>query len=196
MSIVFSIVFSGYDIIPEHIEVHSRSDMDLNVKDLNAEKINSLTTIKISHIMTKIENMKFWFKRKTFPAIEDAGLVDVELRGTEGAKLLVDMQMLIRDNNPVFRVVNSHVEIDRLRITVTEAKHDWLLNVFAAVFETKLKETMARAVEEKMNSLIKSLEEGFTNVVNQFPAASIKQFAKEQLLGSNTYTATSKPIQG
>merc|ERR1712046_510337 len=139
----------------------SRSDMDLNVKDLNAEKINSFTTIKISHIMTKIENMKFWFKRKTFPAIEDAGLADVELRGNEGAKLLVDMQMLIRDNNPVFRVMSSHVEIDRLRITVTEAKHDWLLNVFAAVFETKLKETMSRSIEEKMNSLIKSLEEGF-----------------------------------
>jgi hypothetical protein len=192
-----NIVFSGYDIIPEHIEIHSRSDMDLNVKDLNAEKINSFTTIKISHIMTKIENMKFWFKRKTFPAIEDSGLADVELRGNEGAKLLVDMQMLIRDNNPIFRVMSSHVEIDRLRITVTEAKHEWLLNVFAAVFETKLKETMSRSIEEKMNTLIKSLEEGFTNVVNQFPAASIKQFAKEQLLGNNTNTdATTKPIQG
>eukprot|EP00029_Vermamoeba_vermiformis_P002000 TRINITY_DN1228_c0_g1_i1.p1 TRINITY_DN1228_c0_g1~~TRINITY_DN1228_c0_g1_i1.p1 ORF type:complete len:676 (+),score=259.75 TRINITY_DN1228_c0_g1_i1:109-2028(+) len=192
-----NIVFSGYDIIPEHIEIHSRSDMDLNVKDLNAEKINSLTTIKISHIMTKIENMKFWFKRKTFPAIEDSGLADVELRGNEGAKLLVDMQMLIRDNNPVFRVMSSHVEIDRLRITVTEAKHEWLLNVFAAVFETKLKETMSRSIEEKMNTLIKSLEEGFTNVVNQFPAASLKQFAKEQLLGNNTNTTSAtKPIQG
>jgi hypothetical protein len=39
-----------------------------------------------------MENVKFWFRRKTFPSVEDHGYLDVEIKG-EGATIILYFRM-------------------------------------------------------------------------------------------------------
>jgi hypothetical protein len=80
-----NIVLCGFDIIPENIRIHLESDTDISVKDIR-KGTRTRFVIRLDKLRTELKNMKFYYNKKTFPQLEDSGIVHFRIGGN-GARL-------------------------------------------------------------------------------------------------------------
>jgi len=74
------IVFNGSDIMPDRIQIKAGADINVNLKELALEEtVVSDIQLIMKDIESHMRNVDFWFKRKTFPKMEDEGTADVDL---------------------------------------------------------------------------------------------------------------------
>lgn len=177
---VENIVISGYDIVPEQVELHTSSDVSMNVHKLGADSAGAFAQMRIHNIKTKIEDIKFWFKRKSFPKIEDEGVADVILRG-DGMNVVIDFSIKGEAGAPRFHLENCHVDIDNMKVNIKEAHHDFLLKMVTTLFGGAMKRNMTRTMEEKIESVFHNMEEGMNRILQKYPPSKLKNMAQQQM---------------
>lgn len=180
---VENITFSGREIIPEHVEIHVRSDMDFNVPKLQTDKASTRALLKISHVKTHMDNVKFWFKRKSIPRLEDHGIADIALSG-EGATLMVLLRLSTGWEHPNFSVLKVSVDIDKIQIDIKQAQHQVLLNMITTFFQGKLKRDVENTIENRITDIFHDLESGFNELMIKYPPSRLGEMVKEQVMGS------------
>lgn len=135
-------------ILPEHVHIHTNEDLSLNINDISLEQIKANVSLHLSNIQTSIHDAKFWFKRKTFPRIEDEGTIDLELTG-DGAEIIIDMEAIYHSEKPTeFTVTNINCNIDKLLLNIRDANHRWLYNFAKSLFSGTIKRNFERSIEE------------------------------------------------
>jgi len=163
--------FSGGDILPDHIHLDINSQLDVNVPKLAADKFETKAVLKITDIRTKLEGVHFWFKRKSVPKISDEGIADVDLSG-DGANLDIHMNLKGNSTDGIFHVAKCDLDIDKLSITIREAKHEILLKVITKLFQGTIKRQLETKVEESFKSLFETIEKGLNELTQKYSAPS------------------------
>lgn len=144
--------FSAGELLPSQIHLHIEGDGDFDVQHLSTNKFVTRIVLTAENIQTNMQDIQFWFKRKSIPRTEDEGLADVEITG-EGAKVLI-MMTFSPDRTLPFDVHAVRVNTDELNIKIKETRHDWLYNMMVGFFKGTIKDRLNQEVQLKLKSII------------------------------------------
>jgi len=176
---VENLVFSGYDIIPDHVQIQLRSDVDFNVQKLEADKTYTRALISIKNIRVKLHDVHFWFKRKTMPRLHDEGIANLECAG-EGANLQILLRVQGGWQRPSFNVMRVNCDIDKLNIDIKEAQHKFLLNMASTFYEAKWKREIENKVEENIKTAFGKIEKALSELMEKYPPKELPGMIKNQ----------------
>jgi hypothetical protein len=177
-----NVVLNISEILPDHVHIAMATDLDLNIKDLEADKARSRALIKITNMKTKLEDVKFWFKRKTIPRIEDHGIADISLKG-EGASLYIHLQLsevLFGDKNE-FKFSKINFDIDQLKIDIKETQHTILMPIIMAVMEGRFRRELENAIEERIKNVCMDVENGLNEMLQKYPPSKLPSMISDSM---------------
>eukprot|EP01114_Cavostelium_apophysatum_P023779 TRINITY_DN906_c0_g1_i1.p1 TRINITY_DN906_c0_g1~~TRINITY_DN906_c0_g1_i1.p1 ORF type:complete len:861 (+),score=318.92 TRINITY_DN906_c0_g1_i1:123-2705(+) len=170
------------DIVPEHFRLRTKNILDINIKGLETEKNNTKVVMELTSLRPVFRDLKFWYLRKTFPRIEDQGIVDVDLSRGNGAKIKIIWKIKSNANRPfAFSLMEVKCDIDSLDVRVKEAKHDFLDRLATTFFAANFRQSLAASI---VNSLVDSLQPLNDQMNNWFasrPISSVYEKANVQL---------------
>jgi hypothetical protein len=180
-----NITLCGYDIIPENIHFHLESESDLSMKSLETRGHTRLV-IRLEKFRTELKNMKFFYKKKTFPELMDNGIVSFRIGG-DGAKLTLvfniekfsnDAQPHLTEGYADFRIRNMDIDFDKDTLT-----HDVLVPMITNLSKMDIQHEIERVVEQSLTSVIQKLGDQLTQTLGQVnrPFLSGLDTAKENL---------------
>jgi len=180
-----NIILCGYDIIPENIHFHLESESDLSMKSLESRGHTRLV-IRLDKFRTELKNMKFFYKKKTFPELMDNGVVSFRIGG-EGARLVLvfnvekfhgDPQPHLTQGYADFHI--RHMDIDFDKDTLT---HDVLVPMITNLSKMDIQHEIERVVEKSLTGVIHKLGDQLTQTLSQVnrPFLSGLETAKETL---------------
>jgi DNA-directed RNA polymerase subunit F len=179
-----NITISGYDIIPEHVYFYLNSELDFNLRQLEAEKGRTSALLKVTDIKTKIPGIKFWIKHKTFPHLEDRGVANITIGG-EGAGLNIYLTIKnLFSNKPTFAFSRVRFSIDSLRIDIVQTKHSIITPLVSAIWKKKIKHTIEEQVQKKVLTMAQNLETSFNDLLSKYPPPKLSSMAVEKLVSA------------
>jgi len=168
---VDNIVLCGYDVIPDKIRVQLESDNDINIRQVETKRAHTRLIITLSQIRVEVKDIDFYYKRKTFPEMSDAGRVTVRLGGARGATLTLNFRVSQTTNDPVprFRKGTASFDIQNLEIEFDKRTihHNVLLPIMSKFFKSQIKRQVETGVERSLNKLVNSLGERLTESMLQ-----------------------------
>jgi len=128
----------------------------MNVNRLAAQKNSVKIVMEVERIKALLREVKFFYRRKKMPRIEDHGVADVDLTQGTGVSVKIVWKLKTRMNQPMLlRLLKVKCNIDRLAITVRSAKHNILDKLVTKLFAGQIKKQIANAI---VNNLITSLQ--------------------------------------
>jgi hypothetical protein len=164
-----NIVLCGFDIIPENIHIHLESDADISVKDIR-QGSRTRFVIRLDKLRTELKNMKFYYNKKTFPQLEDSGIVHFRIGGN-GARLYIvftivqsatDPQPRLTEGYADFYIRNMEIEFDK-----TTIKHDVLLPMLTSWFKLQIRKEIEKQVEKNFTNVAQQLGERLTQALSE-----------------------------
>jgi hypothetical protein len=174
----------GYDLLPEHIQLKFESNIDLNLKEIQADKAYSRLLIKITNIKTHMRNAAFYFKKKTgLIKMTDQGLVDVDLAG-DGLGIAIELVWdPKREGGAGFVVKTVKCGIDKLRVHVVDSRYDWLLNMVSPILAGDIRRSIEDEVERRIRFNVERAFMLVRRVADQIPIDTqrAKEIAVEQM---------------
>jgi len=165
-----NIVLCSYDIIPENIRFHLESDSELSFRDVEVKETQTWLVIELNRLLTEIKNVEFWYKKKTFPEIEDSGRVTFRVKGN-GARLRLTYNVVQKPEDKVPRIVegNAIFDISDLEIEFDKStlKHDVLVPMLTQMFKLQIKQQLEYQVENNLKGFMKNFADMITNSIGQ-----------------------------
>jgi len=169
---------TAVDLLPESLHIKSESDVIVNMEQLHTDKAKTNVTIIASKLKTRLENVKFWFRRKgTLIDLEDDGYAGVALKG-DGTTITIQLKL---DDVKLFRVKKVQIDMDKIDIHIFESKHDWLLNFITGIFSNTIKELLERRFEEKIWEILEVMEDRINSLLISLPSTKLKEAIKSKI---------------
>jgi hypothetical protein len=165
-----NITLCGYDVIPENIHFHLESDSDVSLKDIETKSSHTHLVIRLDRFRTELKNLKFWYKKKTFPELTDSGVVTIRIGG-DGARLNIvfTVDQNREDNRPRltegyadFHIRHMDIEFDKSTL-----KHDVLVPMMTTLFKQQIQSQIEKIVEHNLTSAIQKLGEQLTQTLSE-----------------------------
>jgi len=176
--IVENVVLCGYDIIPENIYVHLESDSWVNVKELETQRSKTRLVVSLRNIRTEIKDVSFFYKRKQFPKMEDAGRATLRIAG-KGASLVLTFNVEQRLGDSVARFSGSSVNfnIEDMEIDYDKAtlSHEILVPMITGLWKRDIIHSIERGVEKNLGGLVNEVG----SRLSQSMSGSGNRFAKQ-----------------
>jgi len=180
---VDDILVDATTFLPEHIDFKMLNASHMNLRDDQKDATLHQIFLQVEHIRPEFKNLKFYYRRKSFPTIEDYGIADLSLKG-DGATIRVIWTIESRaGGSPLAEISQVKCLIDKLQIhLVGEAtKHEWLdtllLPIFSGMIKNKIASTIEDYMKAKLNEANLQLNEWFASR----PTYLLKQKANEAL---------------
>lgn len=175
----------AYDLLPEHIQVRFESNLDVNLKELEAEQARTALLVRVANMRTHMRNAAFYFKKKTgLIRLEDQGLVDVDLTG-DGASITILLTFDAARQPIGWDIRRCSVDLDRLKIHVVDSRHDWLLNLFSGIVEHDIKRSIEREFERRLRLTLQEMfldaHQLAKNIKESLHLDKVTEVAKEQI---------------
>jgi len=170
------------DILPEFFELKTRNLLKVDVRKLEADKTKTKIFLKIKQLKPLFKNMKFFYKRKTFPKIEDYGIVDVDLAAGEGTRIKIEWVVKSKRDMP-FTITLTKVKcvIDKLDIHIKEAKHDIFDRFASTFFAGRIKKSIAQAIVDNIVKAIEPFNDRLNTWFSSHPIERLAETANIQL---------------
>lgn len=144
-----NVVFSAPDLVPDQIHIRLASEGDFDVKNLQTDNFRTFIRVSAEGIKTTLNDVQFWFRRKTFPKTEDTGFATLDI--TQGNGIKVDLIISVSQGTDPFQVRRVDVSIDGMSLQVADTKHDWLYNtlssLFAGVIKTRIEQGLKAGLQ-------------------------------------------------
>jgi hypothetical protein len=158
------LAFSG-SFLPEHIDFHMRNDSHMDTQDSSKDVMRHVLQFQVANIKPEFKNFKFYYKRKSFPQIEDYGVADMKISG-QGALLRVTWKIESKAGLAVASLTEVKCYIDKLELHIVgeKTKHDILDAILAPLVAKNIKNKISSSIEDY---LFRKLSE-FNNQINQF----------------------------
>eukprot|EP01114_Cavostelium_apophysatum_P013898 TRINITY_DN346_c0_g1_i1.p1 TRINITY_DN346_c0_g1~~TRINITY_DN346_c0_g1_i1.p1 ORF type:complete len:702 (-),score=211.55 TRINITY_DN346_c0_g1_i1:100-2205(-) len=170
------------DLLPEFINFRTKSDTQMSVNRLHSQKNSVKVVAEIDRIRANFKDIRFFYRRKRVPHIEDHGVCDVDLSQGTGMSLRLVWKLKSTPNQPfVLRLLKVKCNIDRLTITVRNARHSILDKLVTKLFAGTIKKQIANAI---VNNIIKTLTPMSTKLNELFkrrPMVGLAERANDQL---------------
>jgi len=189
-----NIVLTATEVAPANIRVIAQSDMEKTGADNSRQNDNSIA-IEVSKIRAHLTSINFFVDKKTgFPKITERGLADVDLMGTNGLNLVVELAPRVQKtgNNvhSLFEPKNVTCSIDKLKIHLRETSHDFLYKLISPIMnmvaKKKIETGVADAIRDGINKLNTNASAGATN---QAVRADQKVHQSDRVKTNNPTTA-------
>jgi hypothetical protein len=167
---VDNIVICGYDILPENIRFHLESDSELSIRDIETKHMHTRLVIKLDKLRTELKDMNFYYKKKTFPTLEDLGRMTLRLKG-DGANLQFTFNVeqdetmkkpKLTEGYVSFNIVTMDIEFDKSTI-----KHDLLLPMMTGLFKQQIVHEIESAVEKNLTGLVQDVAHRLTESLSE-----------------------------
>jgi hypothetical protein len=164
-----NIVLCGYDIIPENIHLHLESDTDLSLKDIESKGSYTHLVIRLDKFRTELKDMKFFYKKKSFPELMDSGLVTFRIAG-DGATLQMVFTVeqnagenpRLREGYADFQIHNMEIEFDKSTLT-----HKVLMPMMTGWAKHNIQRQIEALVVNSLTGVVQKLSENLTQTLSQ-----------------------------
>jgi len=198
------IILAANDIAPDRVRVKYDNDMEFDFRSLSlADTRRSDLTIHLEGMRTRLDNVRFWYQRKSFPKISDEGVANISLAG-DGLDL--KFRVRVAPTMPYFHVSKVDCDIDRMKIRILEAKHAALDKIVTSVFSGAIRKRVEVVIEERLAVTLQRVEE----VMNRLAAQTgqvvqkgrgaapdlVSKVAHAVMPGSSASTSSSAPLTG
>lgn len=178
---VDNINFSIGEILPDHIHFHIASDGEVNVQQLATENFVTRILITAHGIKTTMHNIKFWFRRKSFPKTEDEGWAEVAVGG-KGVRVLIQLTFSSERAIP-FDVHAVRLTIDDLDISISDTRHDWLYSMFVSFYKSTLLEKLEIELQLRLRSIIYKINHQLNRLFDT-ARESLTETASHMIIGN------------
>jgi len=180
---VDDILFDATTFLPDQIDFKMLNASHMDLKNEKKDASLHQMLLQVDHIKPEFKKLKFYYRRKSFPKIEDYGIADLALKG-DGACIRVIWSIESRaGGTPIAQISEVKCTIDKLNIHIVgeATKHDWLDTLLLPIFSGMIKNKISNTLEEYLRS---KLNEANTNLNDWFasrPAHLLKQKADQAL---------------
>jgi len=175
--------FSGTDILPEYIDFRMDNKIHWNLQDSKSNISRTRLVAVISNIKPQFKDLKFYYKRKSFPKIEDFGVCSISFTG-DGARLKFVWELTSVPGSPPKAVLlENKCRIDSITIKIheRETKHSWLDKIMAVLLQQRIKHEISGSIEEYLYNNIESVNLQMNKFFEDNPWDVLKQKAVKQL---------------
>jgi len=178
--VIENLVLCGYDVIPDNIFVHLESDSWVSVRELETERSKTRLVISLRNLRTEIKDIKFYFKRKQFPKMEESGIASLRIGG-KGASLTITFKVDQMAGAPSATFTSGHVDfsVDQMDIDFDRATltHDILVPMITGLFKRNIIHAIERAVEKNLGSVVNEIGLRLSEAVGGPEPRFVKQLA-------------------
>jgi len=144
------------DLMPKSFELQTKSDMQIDLEDTKSREMSFKVQLDLAKLKPVFRDVKFWYKRKSFPKIEDRGTVDVDLSAGEGTRIKIVWKITSSaEKSFTFSLVDVKATVDKMEIHVKNAKHEALDKVATSLFVGKIKQAIAQSI---VDGIVKALQ--------------------------------------
>jgi len=165
-----NIVLCSYDIIPQNIKFHLETDSEFSLQDIEVKGTHTFLVIQLKHLRTEIKDVSFWFKKKTFPELEDKGKVTFRIKG-EGAKITLtyNVEQGPKDKLPKIMKGKADFDISNLDIDfdTSTINHTVLVPMLTKLFKLQIKLQIEKVVEKSLEGFMDKLGELMSGTIAQ-----------------------------
>eukprot|EP01114_Cavostelium_apophysatum_P017672 TRINITY_DN5309_c0_g1_i3.p1 TRINITY_DN5309_c0_g1~~TRINITY_DN5309_c0_g1_i3.p1 ORF type:complete len:818 (+),score=309.46 TRINITY_DN5309_c0_g1_i3:123-2576(+) len=178
---VEDLVVSISDILPRSFELKTKSDLKVDLENNKADQGHLKISLDLAKLKPHFENIKFWYKRKSFPKIEDRGHLDVDLSAGEGTRILIQWKISNAVGKPAaFSLVNVKCTVDKMDITVKDAKHEHIDKMAIPMFIGKIKQSVAQGIVDGVVGALQPLNDAMNKWFTTHPMNTLTDRANEQ----------------
>jgi len=156
-----NIVICSYDIIPDNVRFHLETDSEVSLREMEHKSTNTHLVIHLDRLLTELKDVEFYFKKKTFPEIEEGpGRVTFREKG-KGARLTMVYNVAQGPDDPVPVITEGyatfHISDMEIEFDTSTLKHSVLVPMLTKVFKTFIKKQVEKQVESNLTGFIKKL---------------------------------------
>jgi len=169
--------------LPEHLDFKMLNSVHMDFKDDKKDVTNHQMLLQVEHIKPEFKQLKFYYRRKSFPKIEDYGVADLALKG-DGASIRVVWSVQTRaDSQPVAEISRVNCIIDKLSIHIVgeATKHEYLDAILAPLFSSMIKNKIASTLEEYLRCRLLDANKNLNEWFASRPAYHLKVKADQAL---------------
>jgi hypothetical protein len=151
------LVLSLKHLLPEKIGIESRGKAVFDLSEVTDPAVSGAghaLRITLQNINVYMPDAYLWFRRKTFPKIEDEGRAHIEIGG-RGLDIVVILRTFLRSDN-LFNVTKVDCNIHNLEFSLSDTSHDFLYNTLIRMFSGTVKNDIEGSIE---NNIKDSLEQ-------------------------------------
>jgi len=154
---VSNIFLEVKDIIPDQVKFSYKGHMDVDTSDLKKFTVDEGNQIKIAvgNVKFAMHKLHVWWHRKSFPKSEDSGKMDIDMPG-DGLDLRIYLKVKVKDPN-LFTVDRVEASIDKLKLHVSDTKHDFLNNAFLKLASGTIRKKIETAIQDKITAVLERL---------------------------------------
>jgi len=164
------VVLCSYDIIPQNIKFHLEADSEISLPDIETKGTRTHLVIKLEKLLTELKDMEFFYRKKTFPEIEDHGRVTFRIKGN-GAKLTFTYRLLQGPNDPVPKISEGYASFDIAEMEIdfdkSTLKHPLMVPMLTQLFKTQIRMEIERQVEQNLTKFMDQLGERLTSSLKE-----------------------------
>jgi hypothetical protein len=164
------IVLCSYDIIPENIKFHLESDSEFSFKDIEVKDTHTFLVIQLKHFRTELKDIQFYYKKKTFPELEDKGRVTFRIKG-DGANLTLNFKVEQKPEDKLPRILEGNADFDisdlDIEFDTSTIHHTVLVPMLTKMFKLQIKLQLEKEVENNLKSWMQKLGNLITNAIVQ-----------------------------
>jgi hypothetical protein len=148
--------FTG--LLPGQIQVMMKAALNMN--EGNTANVVATLGMMISQVQLSARNVYFEFTKKTgFPRYADSGRMSFDIyRNGVSFDLVfvpsVEIDATSASTNKQLLLQRCNIGIDKLRLSLTNTKHDFLYRLCHYSIEKMLKKQLARAIEKNLRDMI------------------------------------------
>jgi len=165
-----NIVLCSYDIIPENIRFHLETDSEVSIADVELKETQTHLVIQLNRLLTELKDVSFYYRKKTFPELEDSGRVTFRVKG-QGASLTLTYNVVQGPEDRVPRIMEGGASFDisdlDIQFDTATLKHDVLVPMLTKMFKIQIKQQIEYQVEKNLVGFMKKLGELISNSIVQ-----------------------------
>ncbi|WWC90750.1 uncharacterized protein L201_005687 [Kwoniella dendrophila CBS 6074] len=173
--VIENLVLSGPNLFPNIVFLEAQNSFRFSpypqinnqIPDLHHHRFR----LSLSQIQADIRDVNFAFRRKSgWPKISDHGIADVVIAG-KGIGIDVELESVENRRDSVFKVNHVNVEIDTLKFSIRESKHDLLYKFIKGIATGLIKKAITSAVQVAMRTALGHLDDQLVEVRNRMDEA-------------------------
>jgi len=165
-----NIVLCSYDIIPENIKFHLETDSEFSLQDVKLKGTHTDLVLRLDKLRTEIKDVQFYYKKKTFPELEDKGRVTFRIKG-QGAKLTLTFNVEQGPEDKVPRILKGKADFDisdlDIEFDTSTIQHTVLVPMLTKIFKLQIKLQIEKEVEKNLDGFISKLGDLMSNTISQ-----------------------------
>jgi hypothetical protein len=146
------------DIVPSNVYVKEKGRLGVDLTDVRSpttDRANNTIKFVIKGVNLHMPACNLWFRKKTFPKIEDEGVASIDIGG-RGVDLVVVIETFFKSAD-FFHVKRVWCDVHNLRLHLSDTRHDFLYNTFLKLWSRQLKRNMQNSVERRISSNLEQL---------------------------------------